>query len=132
MQRLFDTWWTYHLSAGWFHHLYSWFNVAEGWFWLLFAALVLNRYLKHRRSAIEIVYALAFFTFGLSDFREAYVLETRLVVFKAINLLVLIYLRWHVLKQLLSPVSDLLTNGTWPAETTPIMQQTRPLSGAIP
>ena len=95
---LTDTWWTYHPSGGWFTHVYSWFNLLEGWFWLLFAILVLRRYLKHRRSPTELLYALAFFTFGLSDFREAYVLETWLVVFKAVNLAALVYLRWHVLR----------------------------------
>ena len=99
MQRPFDIWWTYHPSADWFHQLYSWFNVVEGWFWLLFAALVLGRYVKHRRSPVEVVYAAAFFTFGLSDFRESYVLETWLVIFKAVNLAALVYLRWLVLSR---------------------------------
>ena len=99
MQRLLDVWWSYNPTADWLHHLYSWFNVIEGWFWLLFAALVLARHLKHRRSPIEIVYAAAFVTFGLSDFRESYVLETWLVIFKAVNLAALVYLRWHVLRR---------------------------------
>jgi hypothetical protein len=99
MQRLFDVWWTYHPSADWLHHLYSWFNVIEGCFWLLFAALVLGRYLKHRHSPVEVAYAAAFATFGLSDFRESYVLETWLVAFKALNLGTLLYLRWHVIRR---------------------------------
>jgi hypothetical protein len=93
-----DTWWTYHPSGGWFTHVYSWFNVIEGCFLLLFAALVLRRYLNSRRSPIELAYALAFFTFGLSDFRESYVLESWLVLFKGVNLAALLALRWHVLK----------------------------------
>ena len=93
-----DTWWTYDPSGGWFTHVYSWFNVVEGWFWLVFAALVLGRYLTCRRSPIELVYALAFITFGLSDFRESYVLESWLVLFKAANLAALLALRWYVLR----------------------------------
>ena len=36
---------------------------------------------------------LAFFTFGLTDFREAYVLESWLVWVKLLNLVLLIWLR---------------------------------------
>lgn len=93
------TWWSYHSSAPWPSHLYSWFNVVEGWFWLLFAALVLRRYLQCRRAPIELVYAAAFFTFGLSDFREAYLLESWLVLFKGVNLAALFWLRRHVLQK---------------------------------
>ena len=64
---LSKTWWTYHAGDGWFTHLYSWANVTEGCLWLLFACLVLRRYLKHRRSTIELLYAFAFLTFGLSE-----------------------------------------------------------------
>jgi hypothetical protein len=55
--------------------------------------LVLRRYLVFRRSAHEIAYSAAFFTFGLTDFREAYVLESWLVWLKLVNLLLLIWLR---------------------------------------
>jgi hypothetical protein len=99
MQRLFDTWWSYHPTGGWFTHVYSWFNVVEGWFWLVFASLVLRRYLKFHRSPVELTYALAFFTFGLSDFRESFVLESWLVLFKAANLAALLWIRWHVLRR---------------------------------
>jgi len=37
----------------------------------LIAALVVRRFMRHRRSWLETVYALAFVTFGLSDFVEA-------------------------------------------------------------
>ncbi len=99
MQWLHDTWWSYHPAGGWFTHVYSWFNVVEGIFWLVFAALVLRRYLKHRRSPTELAYAAAFFTFGLSDFRESYILQSWLVLFKGINLAALLWLRWYVLRR---------------------------------
>ena len=71
----------------------------EGCAWLGFAAMVLLRYVKHRRSAIELVYCLAFVTFGLSDFREAYRVESWLILLKAMNLAALIYLRWLVIRR---------------------------------
>jgi hypothetical protein len=60
--------------------------------------MVLIRYVKHRHSVIEVAYALAFFIFGLTDFREAYALESWLIWIKGLNLLVLIQLRSIVTK----------------------------------
>jgi hypothetical protein len=96
---LTKTWWAYRASDGWFSLLYSWFNVAEGCFWILFAGLVLRRYLKHRRSTTELFYALAFFTFGLSDFQESYSLTSWLLAAKGINLAILLGLRRYVLRR---------------------------------
>jgi hypothetical protein len=95
---LMHTWWTYRASdAG--HAIYHWFNLIEGCFWLLFAFLVLKRYLKHRNSLLEIWYALAFVTFGLSDFCEAYALTTWLILVKGANLLAIVLLRQVVLRR---------------------------------
>jgi hypothetical protein len=52
-----------------------------------------------RRSRLEILYALAFFTFGLTDFREAYVLRSWLVGVKLVNLIALIRLRAVAIKR---------------------------------
>jgi hypothetical protein len=71
----------------------------EGVCWVCFAGLVLHRYLKFRHSMIEIVYSLAFLTFGLTDFREAYVLESWLVWVKLANLIALIALRSIVMRR---------------------------------
>jgi hypothetical protein len=59
--------------------------------------LVLRRSLKNHRSAIEAVYALAFLTFGLTDFREAYALQSWLIWLKGANLLALLWLRSRVI-----------------------------------
>ena len=86
------TWWQYNAGAGWPEQVYHWFNLAEGVAWLVVAALVLRRYLRFRNSLWELIFTFAFITFGLSDFREAYHLQSGLILFKAINLLVLIAL----------------------------------------
>jgi hypothetical protein len=65
--------------------------------WVILSGLVLRRFLGNRRSTIEVVYALAFFTFGLTDFREAYALQSWLIWLKAANLLALLWLRSRVI-----------------------------------
>lgn len=94
---LTKTWWTFHAGDAGFGFVYSWFNVVEGCLWCLFAVLVLRRYLKHCRSTIELFYALAFLTFGLSDFLESFSLTSWLIIAKGINLAILLWLRRYVL-----------------------------------
>ncbi|WP_165226911.1 hypothetical protein [Aquisphaera insulae] len=94
----YRTWYAY--SAGnppWIEIPYHVFNLFEGAAWCLFAALVLRRYLIHRRSWLELAYALAFLTFGMTDFREAYSLQTWLLWIKGLNLAILLGLRAHIL-----------------------------------
>jgi hypothetical protein len=96
----FRVWWRYPDRLNpWFSAPYHVFNLFEGACWLVLAGLVLRRYLAFRRSRLEILYALAFFTFGLTDFREAYVLESWLVWVKLGNLVALIWLRAIVIKR---------------------------------
>jgi hypothetical protein len=91
---LFRTWWTYRSgNPAWFEILYHAFNLFEGAVWVTLSGLVLRRFLRCRHSTVEVVYALAFFTFGLTDFREAYALESWLIWLKAANLAVLFWLR---------------------------------------
>jgi hypothetical protein len=90
----FRVWWKYPQPTDpWFSIPYHAFNLFEGACWVVIGALVFRRFLAFRRSALEIVYALAFLSFGLTDFREAYVLESWLIWAKLANLLVLIGLR---------------------------------------
>lgn len=90
----FRVWWKYpDPTDPWFSFPYHIFNLFEGACWVVFAGLVLRRYLTLRRSQLEILYALAFFTFGLTDFRESYVLQSWLVWVKLLNLIALIRLR---------------------------------------
>jgi hypothetical protein len=48
---------------------------------------------------MELVYSGAFFTFGLTDVREAVHLETWLILAKGANLLALLLLRAHVIRR---------------------------------
>jgi hypothetical protein len=90
----FRVWWRHpHPTDPWFSIPYHVFNLFEGMCWIVFAALVFRRYLTFRRSPLEILYALAFVSFGLTDFREAYVLQSWLVWVKLANLIALIRLR---------------------------------------
>ena len=93
-------WWKYpQPSDPWFSVPYHIFNLFEGFCWICFSCLVLHRYLRFRHSVIEIAYALAFFSFGLTDFREAYVLESWLVLVKLANLVALVALRSIVMRR---------------------------------
>lgn len=87
-------WWHYgQPGEAWFSMPYHVFNLFEGACWIVIGGLVLRRYVAFRRSRIEVVYAMAFVTFGLTDLREAYVLESWLVWAKLANLIALVVLR---------------------------------------
>jgi hypothetical protein len=89
---LTTTWWRYDPGEqSWFTIIYHGFNLFEGAAWCLLAVLVALRFTKHRRSKWEIVYCVAFVSFGASDFREAYRLETWLIAAKLINLIALLH-----------------------------------------
>jgi hypothetical protein len=96
----FRVWWRHpHPTDPWFSMPYHAFNLFEGVCWVVFGLLVLRRFLVFRRSPLEIAYALAFFTFGLTDFREAYVLQSWLVWVKLVNLIALVWLRSIVIRR---------------------------------
>lgn len=99
---LLRTWWTYDPAADWYAQPYHWLNLAEGATWLVFALLVLRRCLARQGASIEAVYALAFLTFAATDFVEAYVVTTPLILFKGANLVALLWLR-HVVIRLFYP-----------------------------
>lgn len=70
------------------------FNLFEGVSWLVFAGLVIRRYFRSRKSrALEFSYATSFVLFGISDFIQAYRLTSWLLVWKLVNLIVLLALR---------------------------------------
>lgn len=105
MQRLFEivfteTWWTYDPRDRSLHSLfYRSFNMLECAAWLVFGLLVLVRFLRQRRSRIELIYAAAFIAFGLTDLREAYSLQSWLLWLKLVNLVVLLWLRGIVMRR---------------------------------
>ena len=96
----FRVWWKHpHPIDPWFSIPYHVFSLFEGTCWVVLGALVLRRYLACHRSNLEIVYALAFVSFGLTDFREAYVLQSWLVWVKLVNLAGLVRLRAMAIKR---------------------------------
>jgi hypothetical protein len=94
-----ETWWVYDPQEKSAHSIFThWFNFFEGAAWLLFAALVVRRHLRFRRSPVEVVYAAAFLLFGLTDFREAYSLQSWLLWLKLAILVALFLLRRFVMR----------------------------------
>lgn len=93
------TWWANDPQALGYAQPYHAFNLFEGCAWLVLAALVLVRYLRHRKSSLELAYGAAFVTFGLSDFVEAYHVTSWLILAKGVNLVALLYLRHIVLSR---------------------------------
>lgn len=90
----------YSPTANWPLQLVHAFNLAEGAIWLVFAGLVLNRWRRHRHSIRwEGAYALSFVAFAATDFREAWVLTSGLLLLKAAVLVLLLTLRRIVLSR---------------------------------
>jgi hypothetical protein len=96
----FHAWWRYDSrSDPWFSLPYHYFNLFEGACWVTVAGFVFGRYLAHRHATLEVWYAGAFVSFGLTDFREAFVLESWLIWFKLVNLIALVLLRRIVIRR---------------------------------
>jgi hypothetical protein len=98
-----QTWWSWSRAD---NEPYTWidiacrdFNFVEAACWFLFAAFVLLRWQKYRRSSLELGYALAFVLFGVSDLIEAWFLTSWLLWWKAINLVALYLLRRSVMRR---------------------------------
>src|SRR5258708_37581052 len=95
-----NTWWAYDSRDRSAHSIFvHWFNLFEGCAWLILAALVLRRHRHFRRSRVEIVYAVTFVLFGLTDFREAYSLQSWLLWLKLFILVALFCLRRSVMRR---------------------------------
>jgi len=94
------TWWQWNPSDGqWFSVIYHWFNILEGVSWIVFAALVFQRYLSHRNSSVEIAYSVAFLAFAATDFLEAWEQSSWLIWLKLLNLIALLWLRRIVMQR---------------------------------
>jgi hypothetical protein len=92
-------WWTYDAEEPFgFSACYHWFNILEGLVWMIFSALVLLRFLRHRRSPIELCYCALFAAFGASDLVEAWQQSSWLIWLKLINLCCLVWTRERVLR----------------------------------
>jgi hypothetical protein len=97
---LTNPWWTYDPAtvSGW-GRAYRWFNIGEAAVWLVFAVLVVNRWRRRRHSPVELLYGVAFATFGLTDIREASVISATVVLVKGANLAALLWLRAQVMRR---------------------------------
>lgn len=95
---LTHTWWRYN-SAETLSQAYHYFNLVEGTAWIVFAGLVLGRFTRHRKSSLELLYAVAFLSFGVTDFVEANRLTSGLLLLKGANLAVLLWLRAQVIRR---------------------------------
>lgn len=97
---LTSPWWTYDPQrAAWGDLLYRGFNLFEAGCWFVFAALVLRRWMVHRRLPLELGYAALFVLFGLTDLHEAWQQSAGLVLVKGIILLLLLLTRRRVMSQ---------------------------------
>ena len=93
-------WWIYDAEEPLgFSACYHWFNILEGLVWLVFSALVLLRFLRHRQSRIELCYFALFAAFGVSDFVEAWQQSSWLIWLKLINLSGLVWTRERVMRR---------------------------------
>jgi hypothetical protein len=88
----------YHPGGNVLENWAFWFNLAESLAWFTIAVLILLRWRRYRRSWEEWVYAGLFVAFGLTDVREAFVLETWLLWVKVVNFLAILWMRSRVLK----------------------------------
>jgi hypothetical protein len=95
------TWWSFARDGDLPYSMpYHLFNLLEGCAWILFSVMVLVRRARHQKSGLELWYALAFATFGLTDFREAYYQQSWLIWLKVVNLGLLVWLRNRVMNRL--------------------------------
>jgi hypothetical protein len=93
-------WWVWNAeSAGPGDYVYRWFNLFEAGAWFVFAGLVARRWINHRHSILEPVYAAAFVAFGLTDVAEAWQQSLPLLTLKGIVLAALLVLRHRVRQQ---------------------------------
>ncbi|WP_373652161.1 hypothetical protein [Schlesneria sp. DSM 10557] len=97
-----ETWWRWERPLGSPFMLSEiachYFNFVEATAWLIFAVLVFRRWEIHRRSPMEVPYALSFVLFGISDVIEAWILTSWLLWWKAVNLIVLFLLRRMIMR----------------------------------
>ncbi len=93
-------WWRYDPEGPTSDFIWQYgFNLFEGICWFVFAGLVIRRYCRMRKSKFgEWGYAVAFGLFGVSDFIQAYRLTSWLLIWKIVNLIVLLVLRRNVMK----------------------------------
>ena len=79
------------------YYFYVGFNAFEVLAWFAFCLFVAARFVMHKRTWYEILYALSFFVFGISDLMEIYQTTVGLLVMKGIILASILACRKAVL-----------------------------------
>ena len=77
--------------------VYVAFNFVEALAWHAFAIFVLYRFLRRRKTRVELLYAFSFLLFGLSDLIEMGGLSVGLLLFKGACIAAILAARQHVL-----------------------------------
>ncbi|SHJ77018.1 hypothetical protein SAMN02745181_2562 [Rubritalea squalenifaciens DSM 18772] len=77
----------------WFDWLYVSFNWGEAAAWLGLALFICGRFLRERKTRLELVYAFCVAAFGLTDALEVYQLTVGLLLTKALVLLSILVCR---------------------------------------
>ncbi|MCJ8346652.1 hypothetical protein MJH12_14005 [bacterium] len=86
------------LSTSPLHFYYQWINRLEGSAWVVFSILSMRRYLKHKKNAIEPIYAFIFLIFGVSDYVEALMYPGWLGLLKFYTVGILLYCRSYLMR----------------------------------
>jgi hypothetical protein len=80
------------------YHFYVDFNAFEAFAWFCFSAFVGGRFIARRKTWYEILYALSFFAFGVSDVMEIFQTTVGLLLVKGIILISILACRKVVLQ----------------------------------
>lgn len=82
-----------------FESCYVYFNWFEAVSWFCLACYVWWRFVKHRRTKLELIYGFYIFVFGLTDVFEVYQLTIGLFLTKALVLLSILVCRYYVVRE---------------------------------
>jgi len=85
-------------TLGGYRPWYAGFNAFEAAAWFTFAACVLLRWHRHRKSRLEVVYSCLFLFFGLSDVMEIIAYPLWLLLAKAAIFAGLLLTRRHLIR----------------------------------
>lgn len=87
-----------HEKLGAFEIFYFGFNGLEAVAWFTFAAVVLLRWRRNRKTQLELSYAMLFLSFGLSDVMELIAYPCWLLIAKGAILAGLLFTRRHLIR----------------------------------
>ena len=83
-------------SLGSFGMPYMVFNCIEALCWFYISISIIFRYLRHKKTKMEILYAISFFAFALSDVIETSGITLLLLLFKGVCILAIVGFRNNI------------------------------------